>query len=387
MRPDATDPTSTDPTAVEPYAAEDRSTSGARGVAHRSPVRRSYFSRRDFLASSAVLAGAAATTSVFAQSATARRKGTRLINASGLKAIESGLHFLVDRQNEGGWFGTGDYSQNVAVCGLCGMALLAQGSTPQRGRYAVALSRCLEFLLSRANESGLIHGGEQAGREPMYGHGFAMLFLAEVYGTSNHLVRDKLSRAVQLTIRSQNGEGGWRYEPRPYEADVSVTVCQVMALRAARNAGIFVPNDTIDRSVAYLKKAQNPDGGFMYMLTHPGESSFPRSAAAIVALMSAGLYDEVEVQRGIEYLQKSITPLKSLSGHSYLLYGHYYAAQAMWHVGGDRWNTWYPPVRDFLVAHQERNGSWIEAISPEYSTAMACLILQMPNNYLPIFQR
>jgi hypothetical protein len=315
------------------------------------------------------------------------RAGNELLTLPARKAIDGGIGFLVARQNEDGSFGTGDYSRNVAVCSLCGMALLAQGSTPDRGRHAVTLRRCLEFVLANAAASGLIHAGEGSGREPMYGHGFSTLFLAEVYGAVLESVRDKLSRAVQLIVDSQNAEGGWRYEPRRHEADVSVTVCQVMALRAARNAGLFVPNDTIDRAVNYLKRAQNPDGGFMYMLDHPGESSFPRSAAAVVALMNAGFYDTDEVRRGIEYLQKNTPPLKSLSGHSYLLYGHYYAAQAMWHVGGNSWNSWYPLIRDFLVANQEKNGSWYEAISPEYSAAMACLVLQMPNNYLPIFQR
>jgi hypothetical protein len=148
-----------------------------------------------------------------------------------------------------------------------------------------------------------------------------------------------------------------------------------------------VPNDTIDRAVEYLKRAQNPDGGFVYMLNHTSESSFPRSAAAVVALMSAGLYGSDEVRRGVDYLRGNVPVAKSLTGHSYYLYGQYYAAQALWNVGGADWQAWYTPLRDFLVAEQSRDGSWYEAISPEYSTAMACLILQMPENYLPIFQR
>jgi hypothetical protein len=348
------------------------------------------YSRRQFtrtaswLACGSLLPGMTA----LGQTAVTRERKSNLLTPAAQKAIDQGFAFLIGRQNEEGSFGTGDYSQNVAVCGLCGMSLLAQGSTPERGKYATNVHWCLEFILKNSAESGLIHAGDQSGREPMYGHGFATLFIAESYGTSSRPdLRDKLSRAVQLIINSQNAEGGWRYEPRRYEADVSVTVCQVMALRAARNAGLFVPNETIERAVAYLKRAQNPDGGFMYMLNHPGESGFPRSAAAVVALMSAGLYDSEEVTRGLQYLHQSAPPLKSLAGHSYFLYGHYYAAQAMWHAGGETWTRWYSDVRNFLVGHQEKNGSWYEAISLEYSTAMACLILQMPNNYLPIFQR
>ena len=71
----------------------------------------------------------------------------------------------------------------------------------------------------------------------MYDHGFATLFLAEVYGmTRTPKLRNSLERAVRLIINAQNKEGGWRYEPDSKDADLSVTVCQVMALRAARNA-------------------------------------------------------------------------------------------------------------------------------------------------------
>ena len=77
-----------------------------------------------------------------------------------------------------------------------------------------------------------------------------------------------------------------------------------MALRAARNAGLFVPNETINRSIDYVKRSQNADGGFMYMMTPGGESDFPRSAAAVVALYSAGIYKGPEIAKGLDYLKQ-----------------------------------------------------------------------------------
>ena len=221
----------------------------------------------------------------------------------------------------------------------------------------------------------------------MYGHGFATLYLAEVYGMSpRDELRDKLSRAVELIVRTQNDEGGWRYQPRPEDADLSVTICQVMALRAARNAGIFVPRETIDRCVDYVNRSQNPDGGFRYMLS-PGPSAFPRSAAGVVALYSAGIYEGREVERGLEYLGQFVPNRNVLATDAHFFYGHYYAAQAMWQAGGPRWQRWYPAVRDVLVERQQPDGSWPDTICREYGTAMACIILQMPNNSVPIFQR
>jgi hypothetical protein len=304
------------------------------------------------------------------------------------RAVESGLSYLKAQQNPDGSFGRGGYSRNVAVCSLAGLAFMARGSTPGRGPHGEEVNRCLAFILDHVRESGYIIAPEAASHGPMYGHGFATLFLAEVYGmSSEQTLRDKLVRAVDLIVRTQNEEGGWRYEPKRQDADISVTICQIMALRAARNAGIFVPNETVDRCIDYVKRSQNPDGGFMYQLTAPGDSRFPRSAAGVVALYSAGIYEGEEIERGLDYLLKQLPGSKAVQLEAYYFYGHYYAVQAMWQAGGERWQRWYPAMHEALLARQRPDGAWFDQISAEYGTAMACIILQMPNNYLPIFQR
>lgn len=303
------------------------------------------------------------------------------------QAIDRGLAYLASRQNDDGSFGTSGYSRNVAICGLAGLAFMSSGSTPGRGMYGENVERCVKFVLASTQESGFISINSAAIHGPMYGHGFATLFLAEVYGMSpDPAVREKLVKAVKLIVDTQNSEGGWRYKPQRHEADISVTICQVMALRAAKNAGIYVPSETIDRCTEYVKRSQNPDGGFMYMMAG-GTSAFPRSAAGVVALYSAGIYEGDEIKKGLEYLMQHTPRSDALSRESHYFYGHYYAVQAMWHAGGERWQKWYPAIRDALLAHQQDNGSWSDSICPEYGAAMACLILQMPNNYLPIFQR
>ena len=314
------------------------------------------------------------------------KDATNLMKPETRKAIKAGLAFLRSRQNNDGSFAAGQYGRNVAVCSLAGMAFMANGSTPGRGAYGRDVNRCVSYVLNNAHDSGFIVS-DAVSHGPMYGHGFATLFLAEAYGMyPDTMVREKLANAVELIINTQNEEGGWRYEPKRQEADISVTICQVMALRAARNAGIFVPNETIDRCIDYVKRSQNADGGFMYMLSQPGDSRFPRSAAGIVALYSAGIYEGEEIERGLDYLMKHVPRSDAPQRDSHYFYGHYYAVQAMWQAGGERWRDWYPAVHDALLARQTPEGSWFDSISPEYGTAMACIILQMPNNYLPIFQ-
>jgi hypothetical protein len=306
------------------------------------------------------------------------------------QAIDRGLEYLAVQQHASGSFGQQrSYQRNVAVTSLCGMAFLSAGHTPGRGKYGREVQRAVDFVVSQAQPSGFIIDEGSKSHGPMYGHGFATLFLAQAYGMSpKKEVRQALAKAVKLIVNTQNKEGGWRYAPERKDADLSVTVCQVMALRAARNCGLFVPKSTIDKSVEYVKKSQNSDGGFRYQLVRRADSLFPRSAAGVVALYSAGIYEGPEIDRGIRYLNRFVPRGEVFRFETHYFYGHYYAVQAMWHAGGQHWKQWYPAIRDELIRRQQANGGWTDTtINTQYSTAMACLILQMPNNYLPIFQR
>jgi hypothetical protein len=308
------------------------------------------------------------------------------------RAISDGLAWLARQQNEDGSFGSGAYRGNIAVTSLCGIAFMASGSSPGRGPYGLAIDRALAYVLDNTSAAGFVCVSGSATHGPMYSHGFGALFLAECYGmTRRGEIREKLEKSIRLIVDTQNAEGGWRYQPVRSDADISVTICQINALRAARNAGIFVPKETVDACIKYVKNSQNPDGGFRYML-QGGASAFPRSAAGIVALQSAGIYFGKEVDEAITYL-KQFQPDPRIGrrqrNFSHYYYGHYYAAQALWIRGGDDWLQWYTAVRDELLDSRNHSpqGYWNDTIGNDYGTAMALIILQMPNNYLPIFQR
>ncbi len=325
------------------------------------------------------------------------------------EAIDMGLAYLAREQHPDGSFGTNQHRGNVAITSLAGLAFMSGGHQPGRGKYGQAVSRALQFILdqeNRAERPGFLHNRGALLHGPMYGHGFATLFLAEAQGMAQgrdmrQRLRGTLERAVQLIIKSQNNEGGWRYQPVPNDADLSVTICQIMALRAARNAGIAVPKSVADKCTKYVKDCQDRnDGGFRYM-RHAGPTGFARTAAGVVALYSAGIYEDESVTKGLNYLLKRCKPgavQDNLGGgfrrqdmlmHYY--YGHYYAVQAMWTAGGRYWREWYPAIREELIHHADRDratGSWSDRrICAHYCTAMATIVLQVPNNYLPILQR
>jgi len=302
-----------------------------------------------------------------------------------LQAIERGLAWLAKQQKPDGSFGSGSqYGRHVGITALAGLAFMSEGSVPGRGRYCKQVENALGFILdSTAEESGLICAETSYG--PMYGHGFATLFVAEIYGMSPRPdLREKLRKAVQLIIRTQNEQGGWRYHPVKADADLSVTICQIMALRAARNSGIDVPKATIDKAISYVRRSQNPDGGFRYMLDSSG-SMFPRSAAGVAALFYAGIYKGPEIKAGLDYLMEHLPGGARQQGHYY--YGQYYAAQAMFQAGDKYWRTWWPAIRDELLEKQNPEGWWQGEAGNEYGAAMALIVLQIPERLLPIFQK
>jgi hypothetical protein len=301
-------------------------------------------------------------------------------------AVERGLEALSKKQAADGTFGQA-MGRNVGITALGAMAFMQAGNLPGRGKYGPQVEKALNFVLAGTQESGLICADQQY--SPMYGHGFAALFLAEAYGmTGDERVKEKLQKAIKLIQKSQNDQGGWRYQPAPVDADISVTICQIMALRAARDAGVKVEKEIIDKAINYIKKCQNADGGFSYQMNQGGfggGSGFARSGAGLASLFYAGISEGKEISKGMEYLAKFQPGKGRGNAEGNYWYGHYYGVQAMYLAGGEHWAKWYPALRDEIIKKQGKDGMWTGDASPEYATALALLILQMPNRYLPVY--
>ncbi len=302
-------------------------------------------------------------------------------------AVERGLAWLAQKQAADAAFSTHGYSNHAGITSLAGLAFMQAGNLPGRGKYGKEVRQCLEYVLSACRPTGLICADMNHG--PMYGHGFATLFLAEVYGmTGNEDVKEKLQKAVSLIQKTQNVEGGWRYQPAPYDADISVTICQVMALRAARDAGLKVEKAVIDKSIQYVKNCQSAgDGGFSYQPSMRGHGSgFGRTAAGVASLYYAGEFEGEPLEKGLKYLKRFAGGRNSeQAAEGMYFYANYYAVQAMFLAGGDYWATFYPTVREQLIKRQAPNGSWQGEAGDDYATAMGLIILQMPNRYLPVY--
>jgi hypothetical protein len=310
------------------------------------------------------------------------------------EAIKRGLQYLSRNQaNDGCWRNAGGYGSYPAVMtGLAGMAMICNGNTPTRGKYWREVRQAADFLMKAADaNTGVISVPAEEGRS-MYGHGFATLFLAQVYGMEEDTDRQKrlhkvLTNAVKLIANSQSGAGGWLYTPDSGGDEGSVTVTQVQALRACRNSGISINKKTIDRAVDYIKKCQNADGSIRYSAGSGGEGRPAITAAGCAVLYNAGVYDDQPfVDKAIQYSKKHVQVSVDNTGHHF--YTHMYFSQALYQRGGKDWDDYYSKMSAWLLKQQKSDGSWDgDGVGTVYGTAIATIILQLPYSLAPIYQR
>ncbi|MEI6423756.1 MAG: prenyltransferase/squalene oxidase repeat-containing protein, partial [Lentisphaerota bacterium] len=171
-------------------------------------------------------------------------------------AVKKAQAWLAETQrSDGAWHSS--YGINTGVAAFATMALMVNGSVPGEGPYGKEVGKGLQFLLNSQKESGLIVADPKS-NAPMYQHALATIALAEMYGmTENPRIRSSLINAVNLIVDVQDNGGGWRYQPIPSPGDISATVMQVMALRAASDAGIYVPEETVTRAIKFVRKCYN----------------------------------------------------------------------------------------------------------------------------------
>jgi len=329
--------------------------------------------------------------------------------------VQKALTWLVEQQNKrtGHWEAQGGHYP-VSMTALAGLALLSEGSTVHEGKYARNLRLARDFLTSKAQPSGLV--GDPSlpgdGSRYLYGHGYALQFLAAVYGEERDTVQRKklegiLLRAVKFTREAQTSRGGWGYIAARDGGDFdegSMTVTQVQALRAARNVGIKVAPEAMKDAMKYLQDATGPDGGIVYSLAagRIGGGRPVLTAAAIVCGYSAGDYSSETMKKWFQYCQQHI-PRLSKDRSGYDEYIHYYHAQAIYGLGDDGYGKLFPTSKqadrqawtkyrqhtfDYLRQTQLSNGSWAGGyIGPIFATSVYLTILQLDNAALPLSHR
>jgi len=311
------------------------------------------------------------------------------------------LTWLGEHQNEDGSWGR---TYSAAVTGLACLAYLAHDAEPFAGQRAGPLLRGLTFLLGQ-QQHGVF---PKQGHTWIHGQGFAALALAEAYGRTllctkppdldAARLRTAVAEAVTTIAAHQSASGGWWYvQGVPQEHEGSTTVCAVQALVSAANFGIPIDETVLRRGFEYLKRCQNPDGGFDYKLG-PGTVSMKEGTAGDVATLALMRKFDYEVMtKGVDFL-KAVGPA-GISAERFPYYGHFYAAMGLLLFGEEMGaeqtaKEYVEAATKDVLSWQAPDGSWPlkgwmrgQSEDAAYATAFAALFLAVPERRLSVFNR
>lgn len=384
----------------------------------------------------AALAAAAACGLVAAPAAppaqAADEKGEKARKKEVEQAVEKGLEFLKKQQAQDGHFAAQGGQYPTTMTALAGMCFLMEGSTLKEGKYSDQITKAVNWFLAPARQQpngmiGDVRNPSESTRY-MYGQGFGTLFLASVYGEEEDKEqREKLEKllkkSVEFICKAQTEKdhkkpegktvkiGGWGYvssqDGNNFD-EGSVTITALQGLRAAKNAGIPVPKENIDKAVAYLEACTTPDGGVIYSYAGGtgaalrGQGRPPITAAAVCCGFSAGQYKGELPKKWIKYCKDNIPIGKGRQSHDE--YQTYYFAQAVYALGDDRygemfpnepkdsWLTWSKfkdaTFQGILDNQDKTSGGWSQGyIGPVFTTSVNLTVLQLEKGILPFYQR
>ncbi|MCC9608069.1 squalene--hopene cyclase [Blastopirellula sp. JC732] len=304
---------------------------------------------------------------------------------------DRGLRYLAESQEEdGGWSGG---QQGPGVDGLCVVAFLASGEDPNFGIYSNQIRKGLRKIIQSQDANTGYMGPS------MYHHGFGMLALAEAYGAvddrnlwqagdadAKRSIGEALELAVRLAITSQkkNPLGAWRYSPEASDADTSVSGSILVGLLAARNAGIEVPDESIDRAISYFKSMTADSGQVAYAGGIGGlNESLARISIATLVFAVGRRHDLTQYAAAKTYLTQHL----DASGGHYKEYTLYYQAQALFQGDAETWDKWNKLLIRKLKAEQRENGSFDGSFGTPVATSMSLLALALNYRFLPIYER
>ena len=287
-----------------------------------------------------------------------------------------GMRYLVRTQTPQGDWPDETPNGKAAVNGLAVIGLLAHGDDPNFGPYSKTIHRALDFILTEMDpKTGYIGTS-------MYNHGFATLALAESYGAvDDPRLGPALQKAVALIVNAQkfNNSHAWRYSPESQDADTTVSGAQMVALFAARNAGMPVPEETIQNGLKFFVSCQTAEGGIGYQSAVAPNAT--RTAIACVVFALAREKNSAAFKSAFSFF-KGTPP-----DRQYPQYFLYYASQAYFHGSPELWQSWNRANITALRTAQTPDGNWEGQFGSAFSTAGSLLSLALNYRYLPIYER
>jgi hypothetical protein len=340
------------------------------------------------------------------------------------EAVERGLAFLARHQlSDGRWSlqcfadglhggsaeDNGTMQSDSAATGLALLAFLVAGYTHEEelgNKYREVVQRGVAFLVRHQKQNGDLYVG---GSDYcwLYSHGIASIALCEAYGmTQDQDLKQPAQKAVDFIVAAQNKElGGWRYKPG-INSDTSVSGWQLMAMKSAEMAGLDVPQRSYDLVKKWLDGAQSPSQPAQYIYRpgaaqeHQRSPSYAMTAESMLMRLYLGWNTKHELLGyGADYLLTRPPSFGDAQHYVRDTYYWYYGTQVMFHMGGERWNTWNEAMKKLLVESQATSGPLEGSWNPReplpdkwgthagriYVTAMHLLMLEVYYRNLPLY--
>ncbi len=305
---------------------------------------------------------------------------------------DKGLQYLVKTQTDKGDWQGGQSGPGVTGLGL--MAFLASGEDPNFGLYSNNVRKAVRSIVTGQDANTGYFGNS------MYHHGFAMLALAEAYGAVDdrqvwqgskapRSIGAALELAVRAALTSQkkNPLGAWRYSPDSADADTSVSGAVLVGLLAARNAGMEIPDEAMDKAISYYTKMTSSSGQVAYTGGLGGfDESLARISIATLVYSLARRKDLPQFKATRDYLVGKIE-FTGRSGFGWEDYQRYYQAQALFQADVEAWKKWNKLLIRQLKAAQRADGSFSGQHGSSVATSLTLLSLALNYRFLPIYER
>lgn len=333
--------------------------------------------------------------------ALARARFATIRNANPLLsgAISRGILWLCRNQApEGFWqageSGAADYSQSEATAAAA-LAFMQAGFSPSgKDKPSRHLKLALTWLVRQRRDDGFF---APPGRRQLHAQALTVAALSEALRLTDRevcsarfpvLAREALSALVERRAPS----GGW--------GDAELTAMAVMAMGAARSAGVPVENAAKDAAVAWLAAyRQRKSSGILASVD--SRRPTPEQDATYAAIGEMLCTDEA-TWRSAASAEAAVTEL----AHAPVVWGAgdffrwYGATLAAYRLDGRFWQGWRAELLVQLISHQEgwqraaqnaaHAGSWephgvCRHAGRAYSTAMAVLALTATCGHSPLY--
>lgn len=310
-----------------------------------------------------------------------------------IAAIERGIAWMKRTEGRKGGHGT-DINQpdDIGCSAMVGLALLANGSTPSQGPHKLHLKRIVNYLIGcvDAMPNGNItskSGSQLQNKIGAQAHTFfALLFLSQIAGEVgiHRRTHKAVAKLVETVVKGQSPRGDWGQESW---APTLGTVMGWTSLRSAHFAGFRVggsPEKTAEHLMGQMTTQMNTDQHWMHSLY--------KNATGVRVLYAMGKEDEEVSKKAfkqvLRLVERDNTAFNQAGGEEFLAF--HLITETMLQKEGDEWATWFPTVRDKMLAVQNKDASWTGhhcITSRTFCTAAACLVLSAPNRFLPISQK